>query len=525
MWSARLHFVNVADGTCSYNRSRDCPTYTPASKAFTQPLACLDGAVLNYTTQLATQRYLGRPLTAARLNEAVKFLVHLVGDLHQPLHCGWAGDSGGNGFLGTFINANNVNLHEVWDANIIARRDNDFGGRTGYLSWLIKQVNASNPQAIYRNNLTSWTTCKDTSAVAGACSDEWTAESVELACAYAYKDASGATIKDGFNLQLPYYNRAYPIIDDELARCGVRLASILNRLYSSIPAPLPPSPGPVQVIFLMKYDLAALPFNFSARLVEEVNNAAKVAEQGRVGFESVVSVAAGSTVLVTLTVQESSLPPPVPADTPNAAALAGSIVLLFNNPDSDLYFSAVAAQSVPGSASTQAYSPSNGGGGGNGGSSTSANPLTNVLIGVIIAGVLLLAILIIVLYCCYVQKERQSKGQQQRMSSEYGGGGGGSGGGNSNQSPRSAPSSDLEFAEVAPNNNPFVAAVQTKITHAHAAPAAAAAASYAPPTIPTRPMIMHAPASSPPPSSTVAMHAAPPPPPSQRPPPPPMPRH
>ncbi len=48
----------------------------------------------------------------------LKFLVHLVGDLHQPLHCGHAEDKGGNDIQVRWFN-DGTNLHSVWDTKMI----------------------------------------------------------------------------------------------------------------------------------------------------------------------------------------------------------------------------------------------------------------------------------------------------------------------------------------------------------------------------------------------------------------------
>ena len=46
--------------------------------------------------------------------EALKFLVHFVGDVHQPLHAGYGVDRGGNDIKVWFY-GDNTNLHSLWD--------------------------------------------------------------------------------------------------------------------------------------------------------------------------------------------------------------------------------------------------------------------------------------------------------------------------------------------------------------------------------------------------------------------------
>jgi hypothetical protein len=65
-----------------------------------------------------------RPIEEKRV--ALRFVIHLVGDLHQPLHVGDNGDRGGNRLQVRFFNRGS-NLHRVWDSGIIehASRDED----------------------------------------------------------------------------------------------------------------------------------------------------------------------------------------------------------------------------------------------------------------------------------------------------------------------------------------------------------------------------------------------------------------
>lgn len=73
-WSAPLHYVNPKhdpmNGQCSYDDARDC------TNDF-----CVTSAVSNFTTQLKSGSG-----SAKSLEDALKFLAHFVGDMHQPLH-------------------------------------------------------------------------------------------------------------------------------------------------------------------------------------------------------------------------------------------------------------------------------------------------------------------------------------------------------------------------------------------------------------------------------------------------------
>lgn len=92
----RWHFVNFGEG-CRYAPARDCPDGN-----------CIIGAIHRQALVLGDRR---RPDTE-RL-EALKWLVHLVGDAHQPLHAS-ARDQGGNHFQ-VQLDGKGSNLHAVWD--------------------------------------------------------------------------------------------------------------------------------------------------------------------------------------------------------------------------------------------------------------------------------------------------------------------------------------------------------------------------------------------------------------------------
>ena len=77
--TARWHFVNFPRGDCNYERERDCP----------------DGNCVVVAIDRQTQALKTAPTPKQRLI-ALKYLVHLVADVHPPLHAGWGDDRGGN---------------------------------------------------------------------------------------------------------------------------------------------------------------------------------------------------------------------------------------------------------------------------------------------------------------------------------------------------------------------------------------------------------------------------------------------
>ncbi|PTT92483.1 endonuclease, partial [Pelomonas sp. HMWF004] len=77
--TAAWHYVNPPEGSCSYEPARDCPGGDCVVEAINAQAAILKSKAPD----------------AVRLS-ALKWVVHLVGDVHQPLHAGFKGDKGGN---------------------------------------------------------------------------------------------------------------------------------------------------------------------------------------------------------------------------------------------------------------------------------------------------------------------------------------------------------------------------------------------------------------------------------------------
>jgi len=206
-WSFDLHFINTPDWDCDFIHSRDCADEI-----------CVSGAISNYTTRLTDQ-------TGEQQVEALKFLVHFIGDIHQPLHVGFASDEGGNTIEVNFLGTKKTNLHSVWDTSLpdtlMAR---NFSGSVDKMSDHI----ASMIRDRYWVDIDDWLTCKSGSY---PCPDEWATESIGLACNYSYVAADGVThLVSGDELDEDYYARAADVVVKQLAKAGYRMAAALNNL-------------------------------------------------------------------------------------------------------------------------------------------------------------------------------------------------------------------------------------------------------------------------------------------------------
>ena len=136
---------------------------------------------------------------------ALKMFVHLVGDLHQPLHMGHASDLGGNTIKVKFF-GQEKNLHSVWDGSLL-----ESAHRWSYTEWADQLDRLSEMQ---QKLLQSGTV------------DDWAARNVELA-ARVYKNTPA-----GANLSYDAVAYWAPVIEDQLIAGGLRLARLLNDAFT-----------------------------------------------------------------------------------------------------------------------------------------------------------------------------------------------------------------------------------------------------------------------------------------------------
>jgi len=184
------HFVNIPLTAAGYDARRDC---RPAARG-----DCIVAALERLEVILADASR-----TAHRRREALMFLIHLVADLHQPLHVSNNDDVGGNrravGEIGGALN-----LHSAWDSGILRA-----SGKT--VADLVADANRQAPGI------------EATSGAGGRYAD-WTAEGWRIAAQVAYRQLDGdERITDQER------EAAMALIAAQIARAGVRLAAVINR--------------------------------------------------------------------------------------------------------------------------------------------------------------------------------------------------------------------------------------------------------------------------------------------------------
>lgn len=191
-WAVPLHFVNVPREARSVSVRRDCAR---------------DGCALNGIYRFT--RALGRTGAAhGEQLEALKFLGHLVADVHQPLHVAFADDRGGNRIRVSFF-GRRTRLHFVWDTGIVSRLGanwRDIG----------RELHAAITPAERRRWLTG-------SPV------QWANESLRLARSPALRYRAAPRCCLG--LADAYLARHKSTVERRLQQSGVRFAALLNRIW------------------------------------------------------------------------------------------------------------------------------------------------------------------------------------------------------------------------------------------------------------------------------------------------------
>lgn len=132
----------------------------------------------------------------------LKVLIHLVGDLHQPLHVGNGEDKGGNSFQVQWFKKG-TNLHHVWDESLV---DGMLLSYTELAHNLDRATDAQRAQ---------WT--RGTAA-------DWAQENV------AYR-AQIYPKEPGVNLAYEYRYEQWPLVQEQLLKGGIRLAGLLNSIF------------------------------------------------------------------------------------------------------------------------------------------------------------------------------------------------------------------------------------------------------------------------------------------------------
>jgi len=200
-WSAPCHYYDLPR---TKNFSMDyCTGY------------CVMKSVTNYTQLLAADTKTVCEWGTGIEPCALSFLVHYVGDSHQPLHVSYGDDKGGNSVKVKFF-TKSTNLHSVWDTYIIQRWSSDLDSAVSQLEDFISQNSDLVQQ--YLDAMSP---------------EDWGSESFGYVMSTVYDFDNLVRIEKRqkeITLGQQYYDRNLPIVQQRLVAGGVRLAQLLESI-------------------------------------------------------------------------------------------------------------------------------------------------------------------------------------------------------------------------------------------------------------------------------------------------------
>lgn len=161
------------------------------------------GDVVTAITLLVRQLE-SKQLTAQQENIALRMLIHLVGDLHCPMHAGRKSDLGGNKVTAKFFDRK-TNLHSIWDTSLL-----EAAHKWTYTEWQ-QQIDRLDDEAA-------------ATATEGSVED-WFAQTHAIACEVYDNMPKGR--KFAYNEIARYA----PVIEKQLLYGGLRLAFLLEQIY------------------------------------------------------------------------------------------------------------------------------------------------------------------------------------------------------------------------------------------------------------------------------------------------------
>lgn len=205
------HYVDIPLAAQGYRASRDCPRG-----------ACVVHKLAHFADQLSDS-----DTSAAQRLRALKYVVHFVGDIQQPLHASDHDDKGGNEVTLTYF-GRHTNLHQVWDSRILeqalglhmrAHFEYDHAAVQRHAERLLDDTTAAERQR--------WAGAIDDSHLTPA-AIRWANQAHRMAVQVAY----GKLPDDRHGQwQTRYQAIAWRAVRRQLQRGGVRLAAVLNAAF------------------------------------------------------------------------------------------------------------------------------------------------------------------------------------------------------------------------------------------------------------------------------------------------------
>ena len=201
--TANNHFVNIPKAADVYQPDH-CQNDPEKGDCILAALERFRADAMNPAESISRRRF------------ALKFIVHLIGDMHQPLHCSNDNDLGANLIKVKWF-GEETNLHKVWDSKIIAHSELT---EEEFVDALMSDLSTQEINAFKSGNLL-----------------RWAMEAHTLASTNARKNTNGQELSkdndpDEQKLDDDYYDKRWAVVDKQLLRGGMRLARVLDWMFA-----------------------------------------------------------------------------------------------------------------------------------------------------------------------------------------------------------------------------------------------------------------------------------------------------
>ncbi|KAG4440570.1 hypothetical protein IFR05_003937 [Cadophora sp. M221] len=219
-YTATWHYVDARDSPPT-----QCGLKYPADCSAQGANGCVITAINNQTSLFLS------PISSENTTrEALMYLMHFIGDLHQPLHVEDAARGGNDIKPVRFGGVHTLNLHSVWDTTIPHKMRN----LTGTLSDVQERAAASAwADELFELNaergVSARSECSDVSTP-DKCALQWANESNKWICKYVMKESEEWLEDRDNDLGEEYYDGAKPIVNELIGLAGARLGAWMNAM-------------------------------------------------------------------------------------------------------------------------------------------------------------------------------------------------------------------------------------------------------------------------------------------------------
>ena len=208
--SAGWHFSNTPYRKCSpFQIDRDCGSLSSRE--------CIVTAIADMVLMASD------PTTSEQKRaDALKFIIHLIGDIHQPLHTGFRADAGGGAI--DLVHDPPMDLHSLWDYGLFV---SEIPGKSDVKIPTISSIKPPSISGISREALIDYA-----SALASESSTLFT-------CDFAYTNELGKYIESGDRLSREYMGSRKAVARQRLVTAGTRLGELLEMISAIFAANRP----------------------------------------------------------------------------------------------------------------------------------------------------------------------------------------------------------------------------------------------------------------------------------------------